>query len=453
MISVLISLFTVFANAKPSTTNFKQKLSPPAIEESYESESTETVMDLTRYFRENNCEGVIKYSKDHDFLKIKPLELAIIASCEPPGKDPEKIFSYAETKDPSDDAILLLHGRYRWKKYKLNSNEIWEKLINQSKNQEILELAKQYLDGNGLDAEVSLSAKVSRSSSIQVGEIFETNPDQLPKSDPNSLKDSSFGVNWNLISSKRIDYSFGYINWSGSFSGTQYNSASSANLLLADISPTFALESSLEQYFLFRPSINGFTIDGHIFNTSAGVAVGELWQYPTTEFKLLFSLFGDRYYQPGLENQSGTHYLLEQKSTYKWNNSQIYMNFFWLKTNTSQDTSTPGQVIPYSNATGGLSLGYQWTYKDLILGSSSNISFRQDDSDTQYLDAAASPNAKKRKDRNSYFEVWGSLRFTNDLSGLLFFSTNQTMSNFSEQDYIDRNSNDSVSGLSLKYSY
>ncbi len=453
MIAALISIFTVFAVAKPLTTNFKQKLTPPSIEENFESETKETAMDLSRYFRDNNCENVIKYSKGRDFLKLKPIELAIIASCEPPEKDPEKIFSYAESKDPSDDAILLLHGRYRWKKYKLNSNEIWGKIIKQTKNQEILELAEQYLDGNGLDAEVSLSAKVSRTISIQVGAVYETNPEQLPKSDPNSSKNSSFGENWNLLSSRRVDYSFGYIDWAGSFSGTQYNSSSSANLLMADISPTFALESTSEQYFLFRPLINAFTLDGHLFNASAGFAIGELWQYPSSEFKFLFSLFGDRYYQAGLENQAGTHYLLEQKSTFKLSNFLIYLNLFWLKTNAAQDSTIPGQVIPYSNATGGFSLGYQWTYREFILGGSSTISFRQDDSNSQYLDSSGTAYSKKRKDVNSYYEIWGSLRFTSDLTGVLFLSASQTASNFSEQDIFDRNLSNSVSGLSLKYSY
>lgn len=453
MISVLLLLLTAHAIAKPLTTNFKQKLTSPAIEENYQSESTETELDLSHYFRDNNCEGVIKYSKGRDFLKLKPLELAIIASCEPPGKDPEKIFSYVESKDPSNDAILLLHGRYRWKKYKLNSNEIWERLIKQTKNQELLELAEQYLDGNGLDAEVSLAAKVSRSLSLQIGGIYETNPEQLPNSDPNSSKNSSAGANWNLLSSKRVDYSFGYIDWSGSFSGTQYNSASNANLMMVDISPTFALESTLEQYFLFRPLANGFTLDGHIFNASAGFAVGELWQYPSTEFKFLFSLFGDRYYQAGLENQGGTHYLLEQKSTFKWNSSLIYLNLFWLKTNASQDEMTVGQLIPYSNTTAGASLSYQWAYKEVILGGSSTISFRQDDTNTQYFDMGGVTYSKKRKDVNSYFELWGSLRVTSDLTGVLFFSTSQTASNFSDQDIFDRNLSNSVSGLSLKYSY
>lgn len=453
MISVLISLLTVFVNAKPLTTNFKQRLSPSVIEENYVTESTENSMDLSRYFRDNNCEGVLKYSKSRDFLKITPLELAIIASCEPPEKDPEKIFSFAELKDPTNDAILLLHGRFRWKKYKLNSNEIWEKLIKQTKNQEILELAEQYLDGNGQDAEVSLSAKVSRSTSIQVGGIYETNPEQLPKSDPNSSSSASWGANWNIVISKRLDYSFGYIDWAGSFSGAQYNTASSANILTLDISPTFALESTAEQYFLFRPILNGFTLDGQPFNASLGFGVGELWQNPSTEFKFLFSLYGDRYYQLGLENQGGTHYLLEQKSTFKWNTSLIYLNLFWIKTNASQDDTIPGQVIPYSNATGGFSLGYQWTYKEMILGGSGTISFRQDDLETQYVDAGAKLYSKKRKDVNSYYEVWGSLRLTSELTGILFFSTSQAASNFSAQDVFDRNLNNSVSGLSLKYSY
>ena len=135
-------LFSGFAQAQ--SKNFKQKQAPPAIEEKYAIENADSTGQLSKYFRENNCTEILKYFKDKDLLKLSPIELSIDAYCEPPGKDPDKMFKYAEEKSPDDDTILLLHGRYRWKKYMLSADEIWGKLAARTHDEKMKEMAQQY---------------------------------------------------------------------------------------------------------------------------------------------------------------------------------------------------------------------------------------------------------------------------------------------------------------------
>ena len=453
MISAFIVSLLVSGAAQTSKVNVKKKITPPSVTENNSNENQEKAADLATYFKENNCIEILNFSKDRSLVSLKPLELAVVASCDPPGKDPEKMFAFAEKAAPQDDAILLLHGRYRWKKFKVGATEVWEKLARQTKSIELQQLAEQYLDGNGDKAEEALAAIDKRVNFFELGFIRETNPEQLPLSDPNLAINWSDGTTWKLLSSRKTDYDFGYLDWTTTVSGIQYNTASDVNSMFVDISPLVALQSTLEQFFLLRPLINVSGSDGRLFYAASGLSVGELWQYLSSEYKILFSIYGDRYYQLGLENQSGTHYLIEQKSIFRWNSSVITVNFFWDKTNSGEDNSVANQSIPYTNNSGGLAFGYQWAIKRFTLGINAAYSIRQDELDTQYINNRGILAQKKRRDKTTNTEPWISWKFSNDLTAVIFYSTNRVDSNFIAEDATDRNIDNTITGLTLKTSF
>ncbi len=453
MISAFVFSFLLSGAAQTTKVNIRKKIKPPSVEETYSGESQEKTNDLATYFKENNCTEILNFSKDRSLTSLKPLELAVVASCDPPGKDPEKMFAYAEKRAPDDDAILLLHGRYRWKKFKISATEVWEKLARQTKSIELRQLAEQYLDGNGDKAEEALAVFDKRANFFELGFIRESNPEQLAISDPTLAMNWSDGMVWKLISTRKTDYDFGFMDWTTTLSGTQYNTASDANSLSLEISPVLALQSTLEQFFLLRPIANVSGNDGRLFYAAAGISIGELWQYLSSEYKLLFSIYGDRYYQLGLEGQSGTHYLIEQKSNFKWNSSLISLNLFWDKTNSGEDNSVPLQSIPFTNNSGGFVLSYQWTVKRLTLGINATYSVRQDELDTQFVNARGFVAQKKRRETSTNTEPWISWKFNNDLTAVIFHSSNRVDSNFTLADAYDRNIDDSVTGLVLKTSF
>ena len=434
-------------------TSIKNKTSPPSVEQNSVAEVGDPSESLGRYFSENNCVSILKYFKDKDFRSVKPLELALAASCEPPGKDPEKMFAFAEKRDPKDDVILLLHGRYRWKKYKVSAAEVWQKLIDQTQNETLVDLAKQYLLGNDREAEAKLTGKDPHASFLQVGFIRESNPSQFPKSDSLAGANASDGAIWNISSAPRNDYDFGFVDWNTTFSGTQYSTAPEANFALIDFSPQLSLQSSLEQFFIIKPGVSAFSLDGRLFYGRLGLSLGEIWNYPNLELSLLATLAGDRYYVLGAQDQSGTHYIIESRISTKWKSSIFSFGLLWDKNNAGEDSSAAGLVIPYTNNTASGFFSYQWIHKDFSAGFNSTISGRQDEVETQYTDALSVAQTKKRRDITFNLGPWVSWKWTPRLTSILFYSANKVTSNFNEADLLDRNIDNSVVGIILKSNF
>ncbi len=443
-------LFSGFAQAQ--SKNFKQKQAPPAIEEKYAIENADSTGQLSKYFRENNCTEILKYFKDKDLLKLSPIELSIDAYCEPPGKDPDKMFKYAEEKSPDDDTILLLHGRYRWKKYMLSADEIWGKLAARTHDEKMKEMAQQYLDGAGNEAEAGMGLADGRYGAFQIGYAQESNPEGLPISDSTLSKNYSDSTLWGFSSALRSEYEFGFIDWNGSLTGTQYNTASDANQTYLEFGPLFGMQGSQEQFFLFKPNASGLTIDGRLFYASGGISLGELWQFKNSEYKILFTTYADRYYPPELQAQQGVHYRIEQKSDFRLGASTLSSDFYWEKSNATQDI-TPTSMIPYTNNTGTGALSYQWAGKQLILGANVSFSVRQDESESQYFDSGGIFRIKKRRDLIYGMEPWLSWRISNEATAVLFYTNTRTTSNMGRTDIIDRNVNNSLIGSLLKLNF
>ena len=161
----------------------------------------------------------------------------------------------------------------------------------------------------------------------------------------------------------------------------------------------------------------------------------------------------DHYYQLGFDGQAGTHYLLEEKGNLKLNASLFSLSLFWDKTSASDDTTIAGQDIPYTNNSGGISFGYQWTFQKLALGFNSSFSVRQDEYETYYFNSLGQSAIKKRRDMTYINEPWVSWKLSSDLTGVLFYSSSRVTSNMTSLDIIDRNINNSVTGLLLKKTF
>ncbi len=448
---ILFFLFLFFpAQAQRASKNLNPGLTRAQIGDQVEQKEQilqeKTLSDL---FRKNNCAAIIKYAGQHDFKKLSNLELAIYAYCEPPEKDSEKIFAYAEKNEPDNDFILLLHARYQWKKYILTARDLWKKLAARAKDERIAYLASQYLDEDFQESN-EIESTASHLLILQVGGLFESNPDFLADSDPDTSKKSSPGTLAGIALVSRSEVNFGFSEWLANLTSTNYSTLPEADISTFDLAATFAIQTSYRRFFILKPFGNFTALGGKPLNQSIGGSVGQMWQFLDSDLQFLFTSYADRYLQAGLEQQQGTHYRIELIHHYQWQESYfIFASAAWERSNEGKDVDTD-LLLPYGNVAWNGSFGFERKWKTWQSGVNIVGNARYDDSDSQYLDSEGVPTVKRRQDFSTNVQPWISKKFVNHFELLLYYTFIRTRSNMGQTDTVDRNISDSTTGIILK---
>jgi hypothetical protein len=418
---------------------------------------TTTLIDedsLAQLVGEDDCGAILNAVAGHDFTKLPPRILAVTAACEPPGKDPEKMFTYAEKLSPHNDSILLLHARYRRKKLSINETPLWEELLHYSQNPKIKTLAAEYLKGR---EDVKTNPLRLRPASLYVtvaaGGIYESNPRALAASDPNFNKSASSGVTGTAATRVSLDSSVGSVNFDYVASATNYFNTSDVNLLTQDFDVPVVFQSTKELSFAFRPFASYFLLAGQQFYDRIGAAF--MHSYEGTQFAqtFQFQIYQDAYFIASFSALGGTHYRAEYKIHLP---EDKLFNMQWVAfldhVNASQDRAN-NQLIYYSHTDTGISASFSHAFSYVVIGLVPQFYVRDDDQDSQYTNAGGNSSSLRRQDYQYVTRAYVSFPLS-DMFGLnAYYEYNSIVSNTGTATYIDRNSSDQLVGLQLRSTF
>lgn len=97
---------------------FAEPLNVKNLPEQYQSQ-------IVQFYSDGRCDKVRNLVSKIDPYRLRPNVLAIVAFCEPPGRDAEALFAQAEAESPTGDLIAVLHALYRSKRSASSAEPLW----------------------------------------------------------------------------------------------------------------------------------------------------------------------------------------------------------------------------------------------------------------------------------------------------------------------------------------
>lgn len=412
------------------------------------NESEDLDVLLAKDLAQNDCRASLSRFNAKNLTKLKPIELAIFANCEPPGKDPEKIFKFAEEQDKDDEAIPLLHARYRTRKFMLNADEIWKRLADEAKNPTVKAIASDYIE-NQTD---SLQA-IERDESpgfVQFGVYDSSNPRLVANSDESSNKTSSSMLSLSIGRTFQMKKSFGFVEESGVISSNFFPSAHDIDTGSADGAVEFGVQTGPSRYFLVSTYGDITYFGGSFFYGFAGGGLGVLKRMEHSDYKFMFGVYQDRFILNEYQAQGGNHLKLEQKLNGRLPyDVQLIAVLNLEHANLGQDVSE-SQLIQYSNSLYSLSFAVSKILRGFQIGAGVNVTAREDDQDSRFQDSNGNWTSKRRVDYSFREEFSIGHQLFEKALVTIFARAFETKSNFDEAS-VDRNARDYVIGLNIRH--
>jgi len=418
--------------------------------------STHKMEDLDKgiasYVKLEDCASIVKSVDSRDYETAEPETLASIATCEPPGKDPEKLFTFAEKKMPSSDMILLLHARYSMKRNQLaHAMELLQQLYAQTKNPHLSQLASEYLPAPARPAQAATG--YTYVATAQLGGIEEANPQGVPISSPNFGNNVSTAGVAQLAATVRKpfgDYSYGVDNV---ISDTTYWLTHSFDMLTEDVDLSIERKLGESQKIGLRPFASFYLMAGARYYTAAGLGLTYATSSQLSDQWMQLSSYQDVFWLKGETNQSATHERVD------W---QIYLKQFPtlapavqayidLATAGSVDT-TGGNHIPYSHTEYGLAAAFNRFVHRYSVGLSLRMAYRLDAQQTILITPQGTTVAKTRNDFQFVIRPNLTIPLMKGLDLFMYFESNSIASNIIPSDGLDRNISDNLIGAVLRAS-
>lgn len=426
------------ANARPVELQPSKETGPdPGLEERF-----------ANYLRNDDCASILSTVSGHDYEVIKPELLAVLATCEPPGKDPEKMFAYAEERAPTSDTVLLLHARYRWTKHRAGAEELFERLAEQTQDPRLKNLAEQYID---VPAQMSARRRsLSFAVTGYVGGIQETNPEGLPISNSNFGLDLSTGAvgGIGVTGEKAFNSYLASLDYIAN--DTTYWLTHSVDLLTQDVD--FPIERVIndESTIGVRPFGSFYMLNGARYYTVTGLGVIGKMNREVGSYWSQISVYHDTYYPSESAGQSGSHVRFDLSASFKsWTVLRPALYVYVDRGIEGADVSS-SQFIPYSHTDYGVGASFNHVVHRYSIGLAFRGLFRDDMQNTRLIDSTGNSISKVRQDMQLVIQPNLTVPLGPGLELFLYFESNSVGSTLNATDGLDRNISDSTMGAIIR---
>jgi hypothetical protein len=458
--TILICLYFTRAHAADSISNTVQQrgtsISPAAPLKNSADIPTDFEERLGQFYANDDCEKINQSVPKEFYSKLRPFVLAVLASCEPPSVDIKKLFEEARSKDPNNELILLLYGRYLWRTDQPSSIPIWQSLKFRARTKAIGQLASDYLSG---DAEEVIPRTLNSSTSfllLQAGSSYETDPSSLPISSPEGVASRpSSALNLQGIFNLQKNKGWGSLGGTYALTSNTYSSLSTVNLVEHDFEfpVTFLLNANSD--FALRPFTSLINLSGSPYFNLYGV--GLLYYFTQPEFKQYFQLaiFSDHFTDSLNQPQGGQHYRLEYRLDRFQSRYFTALMLFKETVEAGIDyLSVNAQGVSYSHDDEGAQLFFD---HEVVKGSSfgfyPRVTYRRDRDPSQFNSpTAGSGRVNRREDLITSMQINFSYDLPQGFSIFSWYQYDQSFSTMAADSYLDRNSINQTSGVALRYS-
>jgi hypothetical protein len=426
-----------------------REITPSASE--VEQPSSELERRLAEYLKADDCNSVVASVNARDYEILKPEILAVLAYCEPPGKDPEKMFLFAETKAAGSDVVLLLHARYRWKKQRADAEDLFLKLRDQTKDPQLKKLAQEYLFGE--------EPNVPRDSRLfgyivsgNIGGIQEGNPQGLSLSDSGFGKASSTaGVAQLAVTLRKPieTYLFG-LNFVAN--DITYWRTHDVDLSTNDLDFTAVHKISESSTIGLRPFGSFYLLQGARYYSLYGMALTGSHLTDWIDQWLQLSYYNDKFCPDEAKDQGGSHLRADWQSALKIMPILQPTLFAYVDRGVAGVDVSGGRFIPYSNVTYAFGGSFNRLVHRYSVGLSGRVVYREDSQSTRITDPNGLSVSKRRQDLQFVVQPNLTVPLVKGVELFLYFESNSVSSTLKESDGLDRNISDNTLGALVRMS-
>jgi hypothetical protein len=404
----------------------------------------------------DDCAQIFKLVPEANYRTVGGRVLALTASCNPPGKDPEKMFSRAHELSPEDSSILLLQARYRSKKQMVTADNLWNELLAQSQDPKVRAMADLYLKGDSEAADaILLERKGTFGGFVQIGSIYEGNPNltSVSEKDGTTIRPSFGTTSAGLLKYDKpfSSYSLGVDYF---FAQTAYSRSHESDLISQELGFPITINATREASLIVRPYVTDTLLGSKGYLSDIGASMTRADPLGALNQTVCATFYYEHYFDVDDQPQQGPHLKIEY-GLHPHGNAMFDVDLLFYIDHGSegQDETFVSQTIPYSNFTysGFLSIASKGRTS---FGLNTTASYRVDDSQSSFVDITSLiQKSKKREDVTVQIQPFISMAITNrqDWAVITAYQYSTVSSNIGSSDYLDRNSINQAFSLSLRH--
>ena len=360
-------------------------------------EATELTHKIINAFNISECQDALTLVGPNRYTSLSALALAIVSFCQPSPILAEPLFEQAERIEPSNDKIVLLHARYRWKRDPESSVELWKRVVLLARDNQTKILAQEYIQGHGTGQEkIEVEAPLGYYGSILFGPTYDSNP-LFARDSGNIISDKSVFLLWDTGVQYLLPMGTMNVNYAGNYN--YFFNLSQASSWKNDFEFPFALRAGTNEDLKFRPFGSFQLVANRPYYQYYGFGVVGVAFRAHYRQSLQGSVFKDIYFQTQQEQQEGTHFKFE----YIW---ETYRADWLLRFNLSVEhvaaghdrDDSLGSIINYSHNDLALQTLLELRTYLLTFGLYSRLNARQDDLDSTFIGQGGSLITKRRQD-------------------------------------------------------
>lgn len=419
------------------------------------SESVQS--QIISLYSEGKCNEIRAITPKPDANGLRPNVLAIYAFCEPVGSDPEKLFALAEEKSPTGDLILVLHGKYRWKKNPKSSDELWRKVLMLARNEHFRDLAREYLaevttDSSNNDP-LDLSPNTGFARLHFAGAHLEHPQPLVFSYDRNTASDNALLFGADLAYNHWVP--FGSVSYHYVTDYQRNSNTSRYHVWENSLEVPVAVHVAQAKDIIFRPIFSYETVGARSFDWTYGVGVKGAVYKPHYVQSVQALIYNDHILEAALSPESGAHYRFE----YAWD---FYPESWFVSTLFAIDHSSSGSPTSYLGKTGAfemshndfiLNFKFDRQFSKFTLGFDPKLVARIDTNPSVY----SSPTTgklltKAREDIEMHFNFNINVPILPSLQLYAWYEWMKISSNLGNDDYINRNFKNQTLGAGIKTS-
>ena len=400
-------------------------------------------------FNQSQCREIQPLVSPQMRPQMSALGLAVAAYCDSDHAESESLFQTAEAADPSNDNIALLHARFRSSYNPASAEQLWERVLELSRSNNISRVAKAFLQGRGDPAApIRLEQSWQYYANLQIGPSYETNPLLLA---PELQGPASPALNSTISLGAQKALSLGYIAANYQLTYNAYSADGNMNLSEQDLELPLSLRAGPHQDLRIRPFGTFMTLGDTNYYLMGGISVLGVWYRGIYRQTVQGAVFSDHFFSPLLEPQQGWHFRFDY--TWEFYPQPWYGRLaFYIEHEEARQFVDPvaQATIRYSHndiaGEGYIERNFKW----VIAGLDVKLLVREDDNDSRWY---IGPTLVVRRRQDLLFATQPQLIFplTARSQVMAFLRWNQRLSNFGPDDYADENYADLVTGVAFRY--
>ncbi len=408
---------------------------------------------ILQFYTDGNCIEAQKFMIQYNLKKLRPNIMAIAASCEPLGYNPEELFARAEELSPTGDLILVLHAKYRSIHDPKNSDEIWQKVLMLARNTYFRELAKERLAGVLVDEKNERPLKLSDYTLLGnafFAGFYKRNPEQ-PELAFENPRHSQGGVLGGLFVYRKW-YDFGSlgIRYSGIYEN--FGKASLYNFFNNSLETPLSFHVATSKDLIFRPFLGYSSLGGEPYHFIYGVGM-KAAVYTGSHVQSVQGIFyNDRIYHSAINATEGAHYRFE----FAWD---FYPIFWTISTVFAAEHVSSPNVSSFLGSTGDFvmshnDLSVEFKFERELphfgLEVSPKIRYRADTDDSTYVNRLGASISKQREDFEFSLKTMITVPLIKSVQFFSWYEWNNIYSNFGNIDFANFNYHNHTVGLGLR---